>query len=250
MHTADSVRSSPRASSRSAATSEPAAAAWLRRHTRQQHAAAEAGLDLRRLEQPAGLAGLLRSWQTVWSSVLGVVSAPGVARTARAELLVPATQSVAWLRSDLDDLHGVLGTRPARPAVDGARDAGAAEGAVVADLHRLLAEPAGSWGVAYVLRGSRLGGSMLAAQVRTAPWLPPGGATAFLSSQGTDTGRDWVAFRRRLDALALGPADLQAAGAAARWTFAWVGAVAAHGLSTQAASAPRGPDRVTSGSSP
>jgi hypothetical protein len=185
---------------------------------------------------------------TVWHAVLGAASAPDAGGEARAELLLPAAQSVAWLRSDLDDLTGAQpAPSPGRTGEQG--NAGSAPGRVAAaDLVGLLARPASAWGVAYVLRGSRLGGTMIAPQLRAGLRLPPGRATSFLTSQGTDPGREWVAFRRRLDALGLTPVDLQAAGAAARWTFGWVGAVTTRALCTTGPEeGPPGLDRVGSG---
>ena len=220
------------------------AAAWLRSYTRPEHAAAEAGLDLDRLQEPADLAGLLRGWAAVWHAVLDVASAPDAAREAGAELLVPAVQSVAWLRTDLADLTGPGPVRPGSVAEPGIGTGSAAR----SDLVGLLSRPASVWGVAYVLLGSRLGGSVIAGQVRGDPRLPAGCGTAFLTSRGTDPGREWVAFRRRLDALGLDEVHLRAAGAAARWTFGWVGAVTAPTLSTEALERPRGLDRGAVGS--
>lgn len=224
----------------------PLSASWLRRHTRDDHRAAEAGLDLRRLQRPADLVGLLRGWRTVWRAVSVAAAAAGAVHEARAELLPSAAQSVTWLQADLEDLALLTEDRLVpghdRRAVRGRTQ----ELRTARALASMLASPASTWGVAYVLRGSRLGGSVLAPQVRSALHLPPSCATAFLESRGTDPGRDWVALRRRLDAQQLGQADRDAAGAAARWTFSWVGAVMAESPCAGTAQQRRGlPDVAT-----
>lgn len=222
-------------------TAGPAStAAWLRSHTRQAHAAAEAGLDLGRLNQPGELGRLLSGWAVVWHAVLDVTTAPEAVREARAELLVPALQSVAWLQSDLAG-HEV---RPGCLA-----ETGNGVGSTTrSDLIDLVSRPVSVWGVAYVLLGSRLGGSVIAGQLSGDLRPSAGCGTAFLTSKGIDPGREWVAFRRRLDALGLSEVDLHAAGTAARWTFSWVGAIIARALSTGTQEGPQGLDRGAVGS--
>jgi hypothetical protein len=201
--------------------------------------AAETGLDLGRLKQPAELTGLLRGWAAIWHAVLDVASAPHAVGEARAELFVPAVQSVAWLQSDLADLTGAGLVRPGCVAGPGIGVGSSTR----SDLVGLVSRPATVWGVAYVLLGSRLGGSVMAGQLRGDRRLSAGCGTAFLTSQGIDAGREWVAFRRRLDTLGLSEVDLQAAGTAARWTFSWVGGVITQALCTGSPQGPRGLDR-------
>lgn len=188
--------------------------ACLRARTRAEHDRVEAALDLHRLRTPSGLAGVLLGWVAVWTQVRLALDEPGVARAATAELLGLSKQALDWLAADLTDLAPAVGEPvSAYPPPADARMLG-----------RLLANPSASWGVAYVLRGSRLGGGVLAPVVRDALQLPGDCGTRFLASHGTDPGREWVSFRRRLDAIELPAAELTAAVEAARWTFRWVGA--------------------------
>ncbi len=192
--------------------------AHLRVGTRAEHTAVEAGLDLHRLRHPAELAALLHGWSGVWHQVHLAAAAPGAAAEASAELLPPATESLRWLERDLADIGGPAGVQAnqvsARTGAAGGRP-----------LRRFLAEAPTTWGVAYVLRGSRLGGSVLAPLVRAKLGLTSASGTCFLASNGTAPGREWVSFRRRLDAADLLAGELAAAVDAARWTFRWVGAV-------------------------
>ncbi len=193
--------------------------AYLRVGTRAEHDAVEAGLDPRRLRDPAELAALLHGWTGVWHEVQIAAAAPGAAAEATAELLPSATQSLRWLGRDLADIGGAsAGVR--------AHEASARTDAVGGSrLRRFLAGTSTTWGVAYVLRGSRLGGSVLAPLVRAQLGLTSASGTCFLASDGTDPGREWVSFRRRLNAAELHTSDLAAAVDAARWTFRWVGTV-------------------------
>jgi heme oxygenase len=196
------------------------ASRWLRTQTRDEHVAVEAELDFGRLHDRAALAGLLRGWDAVWGAVLCAGTLPGACRQASEELLVAAVQARRWIRSDLASIGGHRASD--LDVVQRAEDS--------THLANLLAVPADSWGVAYVLRGSRLGGTVLAVRVSAALGLPPDCGTKFLASAGTEPGRDWVAFRRRLDGLDLSPAELGGAVDAARWTFGWVGAVTVGGV--------------------
>jgi len=195
------------------------ASAQLRASTRGEHAAVEAGLDLRQLRHATELAALLHGWGAIWAVVRAAVTATGVTPAATEELLLPSTQALGWLNADLADLRA----KPDRPEteIDAAIRVGAAGGS---RLRCLLEHQSGSWGVAYVLRGSRLGGTVLAPLVRAALGLRGDCGTRFLASSGTDPGREWVSFRRRLDSVDLPPPELAAAVDAARWTFRWVGA--------------------------
>jgi heme oxygenase len=196
------------------------ASRWLRSETREQHVAVEAELAFVGLRDRAALAGLLRGWDAVWGAVWCAVSSPGACTQAGEELLVAAVQARRWIRFDLASLGGAVAAD--LDAGQRARDRTRLDG--------LLAVPADSWGVAYVLRGSRLGGAVQAVRVSAALGLPPDCGTRFLVSAGTDPGREWVAFRRRLDGLDLSPAELAGAVEAAKWTFGWVGAMTVAGV--------------------
>lgn len=178
----------------------------------------EAMLDLGELRSGSDLAGVLQGWAVVWSAVSCASAAPAACRESRLELTDLAVQALGWLRSDLADLG--YGSRPSSRAAAG----GPVYCSAVGDY---LAQPAGSWGVAYVLRGSRLGGAVLAPQIRASLNLPTDRGTRFLASAGATPGREWVAFRRRLDMAGLSPRELVIAVDAARWTFRWVGAATA-----------------------
>lgn len=203
----------------------------------------EARLEPGRIRRPADLARFLHGWQGGWRTVLSAASAPEACADARAELREPAEQAIAWLRRDIVDLcDSVLGVAPylegpGAPHTAGDRSA----------LDGLLSSPASAWGVAYVLRGSRLGGSVLAPALRLRLNLASGFGTTFLASEGTDPGREWVAFQRRLDALELGQVGLRAAVDAARWAFSWVGTVVAAGLTHRPLDRQDGLVQVTSG---
>ncbi len=191
--------------------------ACLRTRTREEHEAVEAALDVSQLRTSAGLAAVLRGWVGVWKQVRLAVVEPGAAATATAELLIPSEQARDWLTADLADLAPAAGEAPPHLAAPGD----------VRVLRRFLADPSASWGLAYVLRGSRLGGGVLARHVRGALELPRDCGTRFLTSRGTNPGREWVSFRRRLDAVELPAVELTAAVEAARWMFGWVGAATA-----------------------
>jgi len=165
----------------------------------------------------AGLAAVLLGWLAVWNQVRLAVVEPGASTEATAELRIPSVEALDWLATDLADLAPAAEAVP--PQRTGQGDAWV--------LREYLADPSASWGIAYVLRGSRLGGGVLAPFVRTALDLPDGCGTRFLASQGTDPRREWVSFRRRLDAANLPPAGFTAAVDSARWTFRWVGAAMA-----------------------
>lgn len=194
--------------------------ARLRTCTREEHAAGEAALNTSRWGTSAGLAAVLLGWLAVWDQVRLAVVEPGAAAEATAELLIPSIQALDWLASDLTDLATLASAGDAvPPPCTAAGDARV--------LRRFLADPSASWGMAYVLRGSRLGGRVLVPLVRAALELPGDCGTRFLASQGTDPCREWVAFRRRLDAVDLPPPEFTAAVDSARWTFRWVGAAMA-----------------------
>ena len=189
---------------------------YLRAWTREEHEAVEAALDMQELRTSAELVAVLLGWVAVWNEVRLAVVEPGAAAAGTAELLIPSAQALDWLAADLADLAATAG-------------AASPHGATPEDarmLRRFLDRASMTWGVAYVLRGSRLGGRVLAPLVRDALQLSGDGGTHFLASRGTDPGREWVSFRRRLDAVALTATELTEAVEAARWTFRWVGAAA------------------------
>ncbi|MBC7374377.1 MAG: hypothetical protein H7323_10355, partial [Frankiales bacterium] len=76
-----------------------------------------------------------------------MTSAPEAVREARAELLVPALQSMAWLQSDIADLTGPELVRPGCFAETG----NGVGSATRSDLIDLVSRPVSVWGVAYVL---------------------------------------------------------------------------------------------------
>ena len=195
-----------------AGTGVQSPSATLRARTREEHEAVEAALDMTQLRTRAGLVSVLCGWSAVWDQVRLAVLEPGATATAAAELALPSAQALDWLAADLADLAPAVGAAPPTATPDAA-----------ATLRRFLADPSAVWGVTYVLRGSRLGGGVLAPLVRGALDLPDDSGTRFLASQGTDAGREWVSFRRRLDAAELTASELSAAVEAARWTFGWVG---------------------------
>jgi len=214
-------------------TTVPETAVWdvvasrqLRAATRDEHLASEAALDLASLTTPAALAAVLRGWLSVWQAVAMSAQEPSACSTARAELLGPAAQALDWLAVDVAELDAVAGHGGRRSghqaratgttATSGGDDSGG--------FAELLAVPSCSWGVAYVLGGSRLGGGVLAPMLSRAISLPDAIGTSFLRSVGTDPGRDWVAFRRRLDSVKLDQEQLISTIDAARWTFERVGA--------------------------
>lgn len=197
----------------------------LRAATRDEHRASEAALDLASLTTPAALAALLQGWVSVWLDVARAANGPASCSTARAELLRPATLALDWLAVDLADLAVVAGRGDRRcRSVTPSTDRRASVGDHSGGFSELLAVTSSSWGVAYVLGGSRLGGAVLAPVLSKAVRLPDAIGTTFLRSASTDPGREWVAFRRRLDSLEISAEQLAVAVDAARWTFDRVGA--------------------------
>lgn len=167
----------------------------LRSATRADHARAEADLGLPdRLVAVDDLAGLLLGWSAIWSDVRsGSVSTPaGDGRGCgdeAARLLVTAVRAERQITADLRALARLgaaetgTGTGTDRSASD--------------ELRQILATPPGVWAVSYVLRGSRVGGTVLAPLVARRLGLPEGVADEYLGDG--DAGRAWVAFRGRLD---------------------------------------------------
>lgn len=194
------------------AAAPPTLSSWLRTQTRVEHRAVERHLDLDRPLTAADAMNVLTGWASVWHEVRTSVAAPGASTTAATELAPLADQALAWLAAD--------GVAPAEPT-PGAPEA---RGPRQLGLSELLVDPAAAWGVAYVLRGSRLGGAVLAPRVDAALIPLTGAGSAFLGTAGANPGREWVAFRRRLDASG---ALRSEAVTAARWTFCWVGRVLA-----------------------
>lgn len=198
----------------------PALSVLLRERTRADHSLVEHVLGL---EKPgvgvADLVHLLQVWRVVWSAVAAALDAPHACAIARAELADCTGEALAWLRADLDEL-GSLGS--VTDVCGGAPPPGDAGWLAAA-----LATPAGAWGVSYVVRGSQLGGQVLARRVEATPALSGTAATRFLSGRGGQVGPGWVAFRRRLDSWTSVGADRIVTVDAARGMFEFVGVVAA-----------------------
>lgn len=170
----------------------------LRQATRDQHEHAERALDLPgRIGSPADLAGLLVAWRTVWDTVR---SACGTTRDDEAaRLLVSAVRAGRQINADLATLAVV------DPSLD-------VSGPTAAPLHRrthdlrelrgILGTAPGVWAASYVLRGSRVGGTVLAPLISQRLALPDGAAMEYFGDAAA--GRFWVAFRGRLDQWARG----------------------------------------------
>jgi len=180
---------------------------WLRTETRVAHRAVERDLDLDRPLTAADAMAVLTGWASVWHEVRRAVADPGASTTATTELAPMADQALAWLAAD--------GVAPGEPTPGAPESRGSRQ----LGLSELLVDPAAAWGIAYVLRGSRLGGAVLAPRVDAALAPLTGAGSAFLGTAGADPGREWVAFRRRLNASG---ARRSEAVTAARWTFSWV----------------------------
>jgi heme oxygenase len=188
---------------------------WLRTQTRDEHLAVEARLNLDRAFSVADLVKLLRGWRAIWREVQFAASSAQACAQATGEFLIPAAQALDWLQSDLAS----LGEEPSRDHAFEQAQISASR------LGSLLEQPATTWGVAYVLRGSRLGGAVLARRVDAALALQNGFGTNFLRSSGAQPGQEWLDFRRRLDGSKVSSSALAAAVEAAKWTFDWVGTV-------------------------
>jgi heme oxygenase len=195
--------------------------AEVRRLTRTEHERVEQVLDLPgRLATAEDLVTVLRMWERTWQDVARwASSASGFSGTVQGddqpgpELLLLTTRALGRLAEDLTDLQDLA---PAtRPRVE---DGPTASGGPMADLLTTLP---GGWGVSYVLRGSQVGGRILAPQIAERLHLPQGTALRYLSTEGEDVGSSWHGFRRRLDAWgdAATPALRRAVVAAAIMTF-------------------------------
>jgi heme oxygenase len=168
-----------------AAATQMSFSAELRSLTGEDHERVEQLLDLPwRLETRSDLSAVLQAWSGLWSDVRSGCGQVGGDESAR--LLVASVRAVQQISGDLGDLVVVGATPPARRT----RRADPA-------LASLLDTSAGVWAVSYVLRGSRVGGTVLAPLVAERLRLPEGTAAAYLGDP--DTARAWAAFRRRLD---------------------------------------------------
>ena len=191
-----------------------ASSAWLRAKTHEHHIDAKLTVAIDSVNSREALAGFLLGWQEVWTEARTAALSEDASPIARAELVVPSATVVSSLGIDLASIdRPVLGLATVR--------------APRAELTDLLSRPGGAWGVAYVLLGSRLGNVAIAPRLRAELNLPGACCPAFLAPRVAHLGRDWNAFRSRLDATPLDHSDLDDAVAAARWTFRWVGAVLA-----------------------
>jgi hypothetical protein len=215
----------------------------LRRSTRGDHENAERILDLpARMHSLVDLARLLHAWRSIWSDVRAECGPAGHDESAR--LLVSAVRAVqqtaAGLRSlamidesDAGEIRALVepgagpdATTPTTTTTpmttsttiggDGAGDGG--------PFAALLATEPGLWAVSYVLRGSRVGGTVLAPLFAEQLGLPLGVASEYHAD--ATTGRSWVTFQRRLDDWGRcgGPDGRDAVVHLAREAFALVGA--------------------------
>lgn len=165
-----------------AATRQVSFSAELRSLTREDRERVEELLDLPwRLQTRSDLSTVLQAWSGLWADVRSGCGQVGGDESAR--LLVASVRAVQQIAGDLDDLAVAGATSPARRAEP--------------PLAPLLGTPAGVWAVSYVLRGSRVGGAVLAPLIAERLRLPEGTAVAYLGDP--DTARAWAAFRRRLD---------------------------------------------------
>jgi heme oxygenase len=174
--------------------------AELRGRTRDDHEQVERWLGLPdRLTSVGDLARLLHGWREIWADVRAGCGPAGHDESAR--LLVSSVravqQSAADLRAiamidDSDDVPRAVAAEAGRPRPDDADRCRPTE------LSALLATEPGVWAVSYVLRGSRVGGSVLAPLITRRLGLPEGVATDYHGD--VTTGRSWVTFRARLDA--------------------------------------------------
>jgi heme oxygenase len=159
--------------------------AELRSLTRNDHEGVEKVLDLPwRLQDRSDLAAVLEAWSALWSDVRS--GCGHVGRDESARLLVASVRAVRQIAGDLDDLAVAGASAPAGSLRTGEPV-----------LAPLLATPAGVWAVSYVLRGSRVGGTVLAPSIAERLRLPEGMAAAYYAD--ADAGRAWVTFRRRID---------------------------------------------------
>jgi heme oxygenase len=159
--------------------------AELRSLTREDHEAVERVLDLPwRLQERSDLAAVLQVWSGLWSDVRSGCGHAG--RDESARLLVASVRAIRQIAGDLDDL-AVAGATPSGGQLRGAEPV----------LAPLLDTPAGVWAVSYILRGSRVGGTVLAPLIAERLRLPEGMSAGYFGD--ADAGRAWVTFRRRLD---------------------------------------------------
>jgi heme oxygenase len=185
--------------------------AHLRAETEIAHRAVEALMPIDEIETLGTLADFLSRWHVVWQTTARAANGADACDVARAELAPIAARTTAALTTDLATLGRA--TTPAAP-----------EGAAGLDtMAALLSDAETAWGVAYVLLGSRLGNAVVASRVRAALALPDDYCSAFLTAAQPHLGRNWNAFRGRLDAAELTHHASDEAVSAARWTFSWVG---------------------------
>jgi heme oxygenase len=185
------------------ATRQVSLSVQLRDRTRAEHDRVERLLDLPdRLGEPRDLGLVLRAWREIWTAALDGVGPAGHDEAAR--LLVCGTRAIRRIADDLDDLDHLQAARSARalPAAGGPAAPSAEPPAnplpeLSAGLAALLTSAPGVWGVGYLLRGSRTGGTVLAPLVARRLRLPDDAGTGYLSDD--TVGPAWVAFTRRLD---------------------------------------------------
>lgn len=173
--------------------------AQLRERTRGEHEQVERSLGLPdRLETFGDLALHLQGWRSVWSEVRAGCGPAGHDEAAR--LLVSSVRAVQQISADLRALsmNDDSDVTALRPPVALRGDVEPRPGGLAA----LLETEPGMWAVSYVLRGSRVGGAVLAPLIAQRLRLPDGVATGYHAD--ATSGRSWVAFRGRLDTWGLG----------------------------------------------
>jgi heme oxygenase len=209
--------------------------ARVRAHTRSEHRHAEVLLDLpARLTRPDDLSHLLRAWLLVWREVCAQC---GPADPGERGVLGQAGQdALGAVTADLTDLLYLTQQNPSPQQLavlvgpDRNRDEHLS-------LESLLDSAAGVWAVGYVLRGSRLGGRVLAPRIAERLALPAGVALRY--HQGPDEVGSWPAFRRRMDTWgrSASPQDVVQVLERARQAFAAVGTRLSTALGTSSTAA-------------
>ena len=171
----------------------------LKSETAKAHEQIEAAFDLeavtRSISAYRNLLGRLYGFHAVWEPLAEVALAdPEFFRQRR---------KVAFLETDLRDL-GMGSDRIARLPL--------------CDPTVTMRAPAEAWGSMYVVEGSTLGGAIIARHVARRLGLSRHNGCLYFRCYGADVRPMWVSFGARLLARC-GPADQDAAVAAARRTF-------------------------------
>lgn len=171
----------------------PDARRVLREETRSLHDRAERALGDTHLREMSGYIHMLRSNLIVTQAV-----ARAAAPHLQAWLTLGLERDCGRLRADLADL-GATCTMPA--------------------VRIEIGDAAGAMGAVYVMEGARLGGRVLARQVRTSLDLTDVRGAAYLNGEGDASGARWRHFVEALNAGIVSPGDIDRALGAARSTF-------------------------------